>query len=158
MKAAMKNKSLQELNRIDECFGCGTQNKNGLGIKSYWDGNESVCVWQAESHHCGATADRVYGGIIASLIDCHSVNTATFEAYRNESREAGSEPVLRYVTGNLDVSFLRPTPINKPFHIHAKVVKMEGRKIWVESKLTCEGKLCAQGKVLAVRVNADSAK
>ncbi len=154
----MKNKSLQEQNQIDECFGCGTKNSRGLGIKSFWDGNESICVWQPEPHHCGATADRVYGGIIASLIDCHSVNTATDEAYRSENRQPGSEPVLRYVTASLDVSFLRPAPIDKELRIQAKVIKIEGRKIWVESKLSCEGKLCAQGKVLAVRVNPEIGK
>ncbi len=152
----MKSKTLQEQNKIDECFGCGRQNSRGLSIKSYEQDGESVCVWQAEPYHCGATADRVYGGIIASLIDCHSVNTATDEAYRQENRQPGSTPVLRYVTANLDVSFLRPSPINKPLHIQAKVVKIEGRKIWVESKLSCEGKLCAQGKVLAVKVSPDA--
>jgi acyl-coenzyme A thioesterase PaaI-like protein len=149
----MKTRSLQEQNQIDECFGCGTKNNTGLGIQSYWDGKESTCVWQAAPHHCGATADRVYGGIIASLIDCHSVNTATDEAYRSENRQPGSEPILRYVTASLDVSFRRPAPINRPLEIKAKVVKMEGRKIWVDSTLSCEGKLCAQGKVLAVRVS-----
>ena len=101
----------------------------------------------------GATADRVYGGIIASLIDCHSVNTATAQAYQSENRQPGSNPILRYVTGSLEVAFRRPAPIDKPLEIEAKVLKMEGRKIWVESKLSCEGKLCAEGKVLAVRVS-----
>lgn len=149
----MKEQSLQTHNRIHRCFGCGTANNQGLGIESYWQEDEAICIWQAKPHHCGASAEMVHGGVVASLIDCHSVNLAIANAYRTENRQPGSEPILQYVTGRLEVSYINPSPVDKPLHIRARVLKVEGRKTWVESEITCEGKVCAQGKVLAVRVN-----
>jgi acyl-coenzyme A thioesterase PaaI-like protein len=148
----MKAQSLQSHNRIERCFGCGTVNDQGLGIESYWQENEAVCVWQAKPHHCGAAIGMVHGGVIASLIDCHSVNLAIAHAYRSENRSPGSEPLLQYVTAHLDVSYIKPSPIDKPLHLRAQVLNTEGRKTWVESEITCEGQVCARGKVLAIRV------
>lgn len=51
--------------------------------------------------------DVMYGGLVASLIDCHSIWTAIATTYRAEGREHGSLPAISYVTGTLTVPPLR---------------------------------------------------
>ena len=60
---------------LSNCYGCGRLNEHGLQIKSYWDGEESVCFFQPKSHHTGGIPGYVYGGLIAALIDCHAITS-----------------------------------------------------------------------------------
>jgi acyl-coenzyme A thioesterase PaaI-like protein len=145
--------SLQEQNRLEHCFGCGTNNAKGLHIQSYWQGDESVCTFQAQPHYHGGKPNIAYGGLIASLIDCHSVNTAISNAYKEENREPGTEPILVYLTAQLNVTYLQPTPLDKPINLKAKIISTEGKKTWVECLVTSNNEICAQGKVLAIRAN-----
>ncbi len=149
----MKKTPLQKQNLIENCFGCGTENEEGLRIESHWEGDETVAIWQPKHHHRSGNPKILYGGIIASLIDCHSINTAISQAYKNEKREPGSEPVINYVTGQLQVSYKKPIPIEKTLRVKAKVVRVEGRKTWLESTIDYDNNICAEGKVLAVRVD-----
>ena len=136
------------------CYGCGRLNEHGLQIKSYWDGEETVCTFQPRLSHT-AVPGYVYGGLIASLIDCHSTGTASAAAYRAEGREMDTEPPLRFVTASLHVNYLRPTPLGVPLEIRGKVMEIKGRKVIVESTLSAEGKICAQGEVVAVQMPED---
>jgi acyl-coenzyme A thioesterase PaaI-like protein len=145
--------SFQDQGSVRYCHGCGADNLNGLRIKSYWDGDEAVATWRAQAHHCGGTADHLNGGIIASLIDCHSLNLAIARAYRDEQRPIGSTPRIGYVTANLNVSYIKPTPVGETLELRARIDKLEGRKIWVSCSLTALGDLRATGTVLGVRVN-----
>lgn len=151
----MSREAFQDLGSVLHCHGCGADNEKGLRIKSRWDGDEAVCAWRAEPHHCGGSKEIVNGGIIACLIDCHSLNLAIAHAYRSEGRPIGSAPKIGYVTGNLSVSYLRPTPIDQTVQLRAKILKIEGRKTWVHCALSAGGKLCAQGEVLGVRVERE---
>lgn len=134
------------------CYGCGRLNEHGLQIKSYWDedGEESVCIFRPKPYHT-AIRGFVYGGLIASLIDCHSTGTAAAAAYREAGREMGTEPELRYVTGSLHVDFLRPTPIDCDLEIRGQIKEIKGRKIVVASTLSANGRICAKGEVVAVQ-------
>ena len=111
----MEEKAIQDQwpEAFKTCWGCGDRNEHGLRIKSYWDGDESVCEWRAEPHHI-AFPGYLNGGIIATIIDCHSVNTANAAVYRDEGREPGTEPLVFYVTGSIYVEYLRPTPRHHP--------------------------------------------
>jgi hypothetical protein len=82
------------------CYGCGRLNEYGLQIKSYWDGDEAVCSYTPLPQHT-AIPGYVYGGLIASLIDCHSTGTAAAAAYQEAGREMGTLPAFRYVTASL---------------------------------------------------------
>ena len=138
-------------NEVSVCYGCGRLNEHGLQIKSYWEGEEVVCRFQPEPYHT-AVAGYVYGGLIASLIDCHSTGTTAATAYKEAGREPGTEPPLRYVTASLFVEFLRPTPINSPMTIRAIVTKVEGRRATVSSELFVDNQLCVKGKVVVARM------
>ncbi len=136
---------------LAHCYGCGRLNPQGHQIKSYWDGEETVCRFTPAPHHT-AMPGFVYGGLIASLIDCHSTGTASAAAYRAENRDMDSEPTLRYVTGALHVDYLRPTPIGVLLELRSTVKEIKGRKVVVSTTVTAEGKVCARGEVVAVRM------
>ncbi len=133
------------------CYGCGRLNEHGLQIKSYWDesGKGTICHFTPYSYHTAAPG-FVYGGLIASLIDCHSTASAAAATYRKAGREMGSEPELRFVTASLHVDFIRPTPIGEELEIRGKIEEIKGRKVIVSSKLSARGEVCARGLVVAV--------
>lgn len=137
--------------QLSYCYGCGRLNESGLQIKSYWDGDETVCTYTPRPYHT-AIPGYVYGGMIASLIDCHSTGTAAAAAYRAEGREMDTEPALRFLTASLHVEYLRPTPLGVPLEIRASVKEVKGRKVVVVSTLSAGGEVCARGEVVAVQV------
>jgi len=139
---------------LSHCYGCGRLNENGLQIKSYWDGEESVCVFQPRPYHT-AIPGFVYGGLIASLIDCHATGTASAAAYRAEGREMGTEPPLRFVTASLHVDYLKPTPIDGELELRGRVKELKSRKVVVTIELSAQGKVCVRGEVVAVVMPPD---
>lgn len=136
---------------FSHCYGCGSANDHGLHIRSFWDGDESVCVFEPRDYHTSFPG-FVYGGLIASVVDCHSTGTAAAAAYRAEGREFGSEPPLRFVTASLKVDYLKPTPIDAPMTLRSRVSEVKGRKVVVETEVKVGDVLCARGEVVAVRI------
>jgi acyl-coenzyme A thioesterase PaaI-like protein len=149
----MTDKAFQDYypDQLAHCYGCGRLNEHGLQIKSYWDGDESVCVFQPRPYHT-AIPGYVYGGLIASLIDCHSTGTASAAAYRAQGREMDTDPPLRFLTASLHVDYVRPTPIDGPLEVRAQVKEMKGRKVVVASTLSAGGEVCARGVVVTVQM------
>ncbi len=133
------------------CYGCGRLNEHGLQIKSYWDGDETVCRFDPKPYHT-AIPGYVYGGLIASLIDCHATGTAAAAAYRAAGREMGTEPSFRYVTASLKVDYVRPTPIGVTLEIRGSVQEIKERKVVVNATLSANGQVCARGQVVAVQM------
>ena len=133
------------------CYGCGRLNEHGLQIKSYWEGEEAVAHFQPRPYHM-AIPGYVYGGLIASLIDCHSTGMAAAAAYRAAGRELGTEPSLRFLTASLQVDYLQPTPIDALLEIRARVKEIKGRKVVITASLLARGEECARGEVVAVQV------
>jgi acyl-coenzyme A thioesterase PaaI-like protein len=149
----MAHKAFQDYypDYFSQCYGCGRLNEHGLQIKSHWDGEEAVCIFRPRPYHT-AIPGYVYGGLIASLIDCHSTGTAAAAAYRAEGRAMDTQPPLRFLTGSLHVDYLRPTPIDADLEIRASVKEIKGRKVVVTSTLSARGEVCARGEVVAVQV------
>jgi acyl-coenzyme A thioesterase PaaI-like protein len=136
---------------VSYCYGCGRLNDYGLQIKSYWDNDEAICHYQPQPYHT-AIPGYVYGGLIASLIDCHSTGTAAAAAYRKADRDMGTEPHFRYVTASLHVDYLRPTPISEQLEIRARVTEIKKRKVVVESSVYAGGLETARGQVVVVQM------
>ncbi len=136
---------------LSYCYGCGRLNEHGLQIKSYWDGEEAVATFVPRPYHI-AIPGFVYGGLIASLIDCHSTGTAAAAAYRAAGRSMDSQPALRFLTASLHVDYLKPTPLGPSLELRARVKEVKGRKVVVETTLSAEGVVCARGEVVAVQV------
>jgi acyl-coenzyme A thioesterase PaaI-like protein len=144
--------ALQDLIPGNHCWGCGPDNARGLRLKSYWDGDETVAIWQPGPPYFAGPEHILNGGIIASLIDCHSVITAIADAYRHEGRAPGQPPDLWYATAALSVSYLRPTPLSSPVTLRAVIKERNDRRATVTCTLSAEGQECARGEVVAVRV------
>ena len=148
----MSEKAFQDYypDNVSYCYGCGRLNEHGLQIKSFWDGDEAVCTFVPRPHHI-AIPGYVYGGLIASLIDCHCTGTAAAASYRSEGRAMDTLPPFRFVTASLKVDYLRPTPLGPPLEVRARVKEIKGRKVVMEASLSAEGQVCARGEVVAVQ-------
>lgn len=136
---------------LSSCYGCGRLNSHGLQIKSYWDGDDTVAIFYPKPYHI-AIPGYVYGGLIASLIDCHGTGTASAAAYRNEGREMDTEPPLRFLTASLQVDYMQPAPIGVPLEIRGRIKDLKGRKAVVNITVSAGGKICARGQVIAVKM------
>ena len=136
---------------VSHCYGCGRLNEHGLKVKSYWDGEETVATFLPSPHHM-AVPGYVYGGLLASIIDCHGTATAAAAMYRAEQRDMDTEPPIRFLTASLHVDYRRPTPINIPLEIRGKVKEIKGRKVVVSATVSADGKICVRGEVVAVQV------
>lgn len=136
---------------LAHCYGCGQMNEHGYRIKSYWAGEETVCHFMPEPYHI-AVPGYVYGGLLASLIDCHGTGTAAAAAYRAEGRAMTSHPPLRFLTAALHVDYLKPTPLGTLLEIRGRVKEVKGRKVVVEEWITANGVVTVRGEVVAVQV------
>ena len=148
----MTKKAFQDFypDHFSYCYGCGRLNEHGLQIKSHWDGEETVAIFHPKSYHT-ALPGYVYGGLIASLIDCHCIGTASAAACRAEGRDMEAQPPPRFVTASLHVDYVRPTPLG-PLEIRACVKEIKTRKVVVTATLSSKGEICARGEVVAVQV------
>lgn len=134
---------------LAHCYGCGYQNEHGLQLKSYWDGDETVAHFTPKPYHT-AIPGYVYGGLIASLIDCHGTGSAAAAAYRAEGRAMDTSPPHRFVTASLQVNYRRPTPLGPELELRGTIREVKGRKVVVDITLSAEGQVCAEGTVVAV--------
>ena len=110
------------------CYGCGRLNDDGLHIRTFWDGTEGTATFQPKPFHTAITG-VVYGG---------------------------REPVLRYVTGLLQVSFKAPTPMGGPLTLRAWPVEVGERKVVVDAEVIADSQVTVTGHVIAVRLRHDS--
>lgn len=133
------------------CYGCGSQNPHGHQIKTEWDGEQTVTRFKPEPFHTSVPG-FAYGGLIASLIDCHSTASAAAAMYRQAGRSMDSSPAFRFVTGSLHVDFLKPTPIDAELVIRGQVKEIKGRKVVIESQVWTGDVVTAKGEVVAVQM------
>lgn len=145
------DRPMQDVLKV-HCFGCGALNAHGLHIKSRWDGDDVVCKWQPEPFHIGYPG-YVYGGTIASVVDCHSIWTAVAHFCRDtgHSLEAGPPPYA-YVTGSLKVDYLKPVPIDGEMELRARLLEKTERKMIIACRVLHSGIECANAEVVTVRV------
>ncbi len=129
------------------CFGCGPANKKGLQIKSFENGEELIASFTPESFH-EAFPGMLNGGIIGSLLDCHSNWTAAWALMKKNGL---SEPPCT-VTANYSVKLLRPTPSNQPVQLVARVTEIQDDRATIEAVLRSGDKDCATCKGLFVAV------
>jgi acyl-coenzyme A thioesterase PaaI-like protein len=149
----MEERALQDVFKV-HCYGCGALNEQGLQIKSHWEGDELVCRWQPKPHHIGHPG-FVYGGTIASIVDCHAIWTALATYCRDGGIDLEKgQPPSPAVTAKLSVSFLKPALIDQPLELRARVVDVSDRRANVACRVLQNGVECATAEVVTVRVKA----
>lgn len=135
--------SLQELYApSNRCFGCGPANEKGLRIRSFPQDDELVCRWIPEPHH-QAFEGMLNGGICGALLDCHSNWTAAYHLMK----KSGTDSPPCTVTSEFHVRLKRPTPMDAPLWLRAKVAESSDDRAVVEATLevnktvtaTCRG-------------------
>jgi len=137
-----------------QCYGCGRLNAEGYQLKTRWDGEGTLTIFTPRPYHT-AMPGYVYGGLLASLIDCHGTGSGALAAYRAEGREVGTEPAFRFVTAALKVDYLKPTPLGPPLEIRGTIAEVKGRKVVVNVTLSAAGVVCVRGEVVTVQVPAN---
>ncbi len=148
----MSDSAIQDLYPEDtsHCYGCGYGNADGLQLKSYWDGQRSVARFTPDARYT-AIPGFVYGGLLASLIDCHGTATAAAAA-AGGPLAAGRLP--RFVTASLAVDYRRPTPLGVELELTGRALEVGERKVVVDIELAAGGQTCVTGRVVAVRLPA----
>ncbi|HXV85903.1 MAG TPA: hotdog domain-containing protein [Gemmatimonadales bacterium] len=146
MTAAIQDMYADE---FSHCYGCGRLNSHGLQIKSVWDGKAATARFAPAAYHV-AVPGYVYGGLIASLLDCHGIATAAAAAERAAGRDLRPGSVPRYVTAALQVNYLAPTPLGPVLEIQGQPKEVAGRKVIVTVSLRVEGAVTARGELVAV--------
>ncbi len=149
----MNTPAIQDLypDAFSHCHGCGRLAVDGMRIKTYWKNGEGVCTFFPRPDHVGIPG-FAYGGLIASLIDCHSTATAAAAHHDSLGKTHGKEQYERFVTGKLTIDFLKPTPIAGPIDLRSTVTVTGGRRITVTTELSVRGLVCARGEVTAVLI------
>jgi len=138
---------------LAHCYGCGSRNPHGHHLMSYLVDDETVARFTPEFRYSGGVPDHVYGGMIASLLDCHGAASAAAFACQKEGRKLGegSQPI-RFVTASLKVDFRHPTPLGVELVIRGRFRSLEGRKAWIDLELSAGELVCAVGEMLAIRL------
>ena len=142
-------KSVQETHAPNNrCFGCGPANDKGLRIRSFEEGDDLVCEWTPEPYHL-AFEGILNGGICGAILDCHSNWTAAMHIMKK--RGETSPPCT--VTADFHVHLKRPTPMDAPLHLRARIVESTDDRAIVEATLEANGKITAtcRGTFVAVR-------
>lgn len=150
----MTTKAFQEYYPDDysHCYGCGRLNEKGMHIKSYWDGDESVCRFKPEPQHTGGFPGNIYGGLITSLIDCHCAGTASAARLREDGFQPGEKTPSRFVTASIKVDFLKPTPAGIELEVRGRVLEIKERKVIVSAVVLADGVLTAKGEAVMVKL------
>ena len=136
-----------------QCYGCGRLNEDGLRIRSHYDGEVSVCRFTPGPEH-RAIRGIVYGGLVASLIDCHATGTAAAAATLAAGDDIAEDTIRRFVTARLQVDFLAPTPLGVELELRAVTSEVKPRKVVVEVELSADGEATARGHVVCVEAPA----
>ena len=133
------------------CYGCGRLNADGLHVKSEWVNGEATARFRPAPQHM-AMPGFVSGGLIASLVDCHAMATAAAASMVAAGEIPGRDPTRRFVTGSLQVDFLKPTPMGVELVLRAHAEETGERKVRVAVEVFAGEVMCVRGQVLAVRL------
>jgi acyl-coenzyme A thioesterase PaaI-like protein len=145
----LMEKSLQDtFAPSNRCFGCGPSNDRGLRIKSFPEGDEVVAEFTPEEHH-QAFEGMMNGGIAGALLDCHSNWTAAWHLMN----ERGEKTPPCTVTAEFHVRLRRPTPLDRPVTLRARVAESSGDRVVVDASLESNGLVTTtcRGTFVAVR-------
>jgi acyl-coenzyme A thioesterase PaaI-like protein len=152
MEAMREDIAVQDIYPDDfsHCFGCGRLNAAGHQIKTFARDGETVTDFRPEPTHI-ATNDFTYGGIIASVIDCHSTGSAAIFWMYGNGLELGSSTAPRFVTARLEIDFIAPTAL-EAFTLIGTADEIAARKVVVSTLLQSREATTVRGRAVLVKV------
>lgn len=160
MNQTIKKIAIQETygDRFQHCWGCGPKNEDGLKIKSYplGDGSGCICEYLPNKEFTGGVPDKLFGGIIAMIFDCHGGASAAWFNHRRKGLELKEDSIIgRYITARLEVDYLSPVPIDKKLIVKSSLEEITDRKAIIQLEMEAEGKLCAKARMVAVPIKSN---
>lgn len=147
-------KAIQDLypDSLAHCYGCGKNNPAGYRLKTYLEGERTIARFLPDEKYT-ALPGSVYGGLVASLLDCHGTGSAAGFVCQAEGIDLDTAPIpVRCVTASLKVDFKAPVPLGHELTLTGKLISIEGRKIKVAMELIANDAVCATGEILAIRL------
>jgi acyl-coenzyme A thioesterase PaaI-like protein len=139
------------------CYGCGRLNAHGLHVHSFWREGEGIAEFQPAPQHM-AMPGYVYGGLLASLVDCHAMATAAAATMVVAGQRPGIDPTPRFVTASLQVDYLRPTPLGPVLTLRSTISEKSERKVIVQVSVTADSAEVVRGRVVAVPIPPSMAR
>ncbi len=141
---------------LSHCYGCGANNQQGHQLKSYWHkttnaAEQTIAHFTPKPYHT-AVPKFVYGGLLASLIDCHGTGSAAAISYKRAKRAMDSEPAFRFVTAALNINYLAPTPMGVELTLIGSFSEVTDKKVIVNIVVLAQDKICVKGQVIAVKM------
>lgn len=136
------------------CYGCGRLNTDGLHVRTVWQDGVGLARFTPRPYHV-AVPGYVYGGLLASLVDCHGIGTAAAAAMEAGGERPGEGATPRYVTASLHVDFRAPTPLGPELRLTARPVEIGERKVRVAVEVEAGGVVTVKGEVVAVPIPRD---
>jgi len=141
---------------FSHCYGCGTENSHGHKLKSHLVDDRVEARVTVDPIYSGGFPKNVYGGLLASLLDCHGTASAAAFAYLAKGRQLGDElQAIRFVTGTLKVVFHKPTPLGVELILHGKLQSLENRKAIIDLSLGAGDIIFVSGEMIAIQLPED---
>ena len=109
------------------CFGCSKSNPDGLQLRFFRDGDEVTAAYTVPDRFHGAPG-IAHGGIVATILDEFSCAAAV------------SLAGTRVVTGELQVRYEKPCPVEREFRVRARILGAEhARYLVIEAEISIDG-------------------
>ena len=144
--------------RFQYCWGCGPKNPDGLQLKSY-PSDDGLTCWaelSPPSHYTGGVPDKLFGGMIAVLFDCHGTASAAWFAHQEKGLSLSKEkPIGRFITARLEIDYKAPTPMDTKIIISSRLDELTDRKAIIGLTLEADNLVRATAKMVAVKVKDD---
>ena len=141
--------------RFQHCWGCGPRNDLGLHLKTYpsIDGKSCISRIKLENAYTGGVPSNVFGGMIATVFDCHGTASAAWFAHHQKGLELTESTVIgRFITARLEIDYLSPSPIEDEIVVTSTLEELGERKAIIAMEMTVATKVRAKAKMVAVAV------
>ncbi|HLR72405.1 MAG TPA: PaaI family thioesterase [Pseudogracilibacillus sp.] len=131
------------------CYGCGRLNEEGLHLRTGWDGDKTITIYEPRPEH-KAIPGFIYGGLIASVVDCHGTGSASAALHKKNGNELGDgvEPP-RFVTASLHVDYLKPTLAGVPLMAIGTPEEIHPKKWKIHTEVYAGDECVVKGEVVA---------
>ncbi|ARK20661.1 PaaI family thioesterase [Sporosarcina ureae] len=140
------------------CYGCGSLNEEGNHFRTGWEGNQTA-TYSLPPEKYTAIPGFVYGGFLASFLDCHSTGSCALALHRKNGHEPGDGSVPpRFVTASLQITYSKPTPQGVVLKAVGNVTEIHPKKWKVAVEIFAGDELCATGEVVGVVMPATFTK
>lgn len=137
------------------CWGCGPKNDQGLHLHTYpsEDGEKCISQFVPDQKYTGGVPDYLFGGMIATVFDCHGTASAAWFNHKNQGLDLTEDTVIgRFITARLEVDFKKPAPMDEVITITSRAEEISEKKVIVNMEMEAGGILRAKGRMVAVGV------